>query len=203
MIVTTAQGMELRWSRVAPENSLAEKVLDVQGLVVSVGIRRVIDNLTFSLSGGEVVYVAGPNGSGKSTLLNAIAGTGPAKIEDGKILFLGTDITLLPTHKRAALGISYMMQRNNVFEDLTVEENLFLALGPDGRQGLTQRFPEWSTELPSDKRAGLLSGGQKQKLAWAMASLRSAKLLLADEPERGISETNRVTEHVTCLRVNH
>ncbi len=163
-------------------------LLKVEGLSVRVGVRRILNQIDFSIHMGDHIRVTGPNGCGKSTLLNAIAGVEPAHIEAGRILFVGEDITYKPPHERAALGISYMRQTDNIFVSLNVEENLNLALGPDGYKQFTQAFPKWAGDLNARKRAGQLSGGEKKKLAWAMTALAGKKLFLADEPEAGVAQ---------------
>ena len=189
--------------RKAARESSALPALQVRNLNVRVGIRRVLENVNLVVHESETVYVTGPNGSGKSTLLNAIAGIDPACIESGEILFFGTDITLVPPHRRAQLGIAYCRQRDNVFADMTVEENLRLALGGDAYTRFQRRYPDFARDLPPNKRASLCSGGQRQRLAIAMASMRPSRLLLADEPEAGLSQNIELTTHGTLLIVSH
>lgn len=168
------------------ENSVA--VLRIEHLTVKVGIRRVIEDVSLAVFEGDAICVSGPNGSGKSTLLNAIAGLEPARIEAGKVCLEGEDVSKLPAHERARRGLALMRQRENVFVDLTVAENLRLALGPEGPARFQEHYPTWASDLPDDKRAGALSGGQKQRLAWAMTTLRPSRLVLADEPEAGMAQ---------------
>lgn len=166
----------------------AEPLLSVVDLVVRVGVRRVLDSVSFSIQPGDHVLVTGPNGSGKSTLLNAIAGVEPARIESGRISFSGEDITCMPSHERAMLGIGYMRQTDNVFAGLGVGENLELALGTGGYRLFADAFPDWTGTLPENKRAGQLSGGEKKKLAWAMCTLAKSRIVLADEPDAGVAQ---------------
>src|SRR5665647_509529 len=120
-------GLRVNWIRRGDPS--ASPLLKVEGLSVRVGARRVLNLVDFAIHKGDHVRITGPNGSGKSTLLNAIAGVEPARIESGSILFAGEDITRKPPHERAALGLSYMRQTDNVFTSLSVRENLELALG--------------------------------------------------------------------------
>ncbi len=161
-------------------------LLKLSSLSVKVGIRRVIENLSFTLMPGDYVVVSGPNGCGKSSLFNAILGMDPVKVDDGKIEFNGMNITRFPTHKIAALGIGYLLQRNNVFPALSVEDNLRLSLGNTGPELFKKEYPEWNKDIPLNRRAGLLSGGQKKKVAIAMIALKKCKLFLLDEPEAGL-----------------
>lgn len=181
----------------------AGPLLRVDRLTVKVGIRRVIEDLNLEVFEGDMVCVSGPNGSGKSTLLNAIAGLEPAQVADGTISLDGDDIVGLPPHERSRRGLAFMRQRDNVFPELTVDENLRLALGPEGPTRFGTSFPSWANDLPGRKRVGLLSGGQKQRIAWAMATLRHSRLLLADEPEAGVSGELDHPPGKTVLIVSH
>lgn len=181
----------------------APPLLRVQNLSVRVGIRDVLENINLDLYDGDAMLVSGPNGSGKSTLLNAIAGLEPAEVKSGTIMMEGREITEAAPHERAKTGLAYLRQRENVFPSLSVAENLQLAVGSSGPDQFEETYPEWAADLPLQKRASLLSGGQRQKLAWAMATLRPSCLLLADEPEAGLSEQLQIPEGVTCLVVSH
>ena len=178
-------------------------VLRLERLAVSVGIRRAIENLDLEVAAGDVVWVSGPNGCGKSTLLDAIAGLEPARVVGGVIRLGGEDVTGMPAHERARRGLAYLRQREHVFPDLTVDENLRLALGPDGGPRVRALGSHPAAALPGGKRAGLLSGGERQRLAWAMAVLRPSRLLLADEPEAGLSTALRLPEDRTVILVSH
>lgn len=159
-------------------------ILQVQNISVRVGRRFVLQNLSLIVNTGDLVKISGPNGAGKSTLFNAIAGLLP--LVEGQIFFQGVDLKRLHAHKRSALGISYMRQRDNVFPSLNVRQNLELAGGATAYEYFQTRFPEWAADLHPDKVAGMLSGGQKQKLAWAMSTLHNPPLVLADEPFAGM-----------------
>jgi len=178
-------------------------MLRVQNLSVRVGIRHVLEKINLELYDGDAMLVSGPNGSGKSTLLNAIAGLEPAEVKSGTIMMEGREITDAAPHERAEAGLAYLRQRENVFPSLSVAENLRLTVGPSGHDQFKETYPEWAADLPLQKRASLLSGGQRQKLAWAMATLRQGRLLLADEPEAGLSERLQIPEDITCLVVSH
>jgi urea transport system ATP-binding protein len=180
-----------------------ELLLRITRLTVKVGVRRIIEDLSLDVFEGDGIGVSGPNGSGKSSLLNAIAGLEPARIESGAILMDGEDVTDMPPHERARRGLAFLRQRSNVFLDLTVEENMRLAAGPDGPARLVESYPAWSKHLPAYRRVGLLSGGQRQRLAWAMATLRPSRLLLMDEPEAGLSEGAPWPSKRTFLVVSH
>lgn len=179
--------LSIAWLQRGELGISAAPILQVRNLCVKVGLREVLTGIDFEVFPGDHIQLIGPNGAGKSTLLNAIAGIDPARVTAGQIIFNGADITLMPTHRRAGLGITYMRQTDNLFLDLTVKENLQIALGRDGCGRFAGAFPDWAKELPDHKRAGQLSGGQKKKLAWSMSFLTGKRLFLADEPEAGVA----------------
>jgi ABC-type branched-subunit amino acid transport system ATPase component len=169
---------------------LAEPELTIQGLSAGYARKVILRDITLTVSRGECVAILGPNGSGKSTLLKTIMGF--ATVAAGSIHFAGSDITNASTHHRVQMGLSYLIQGGAVFPTLSVRENLEVA-GAD----LTARrrddaidlvlsgWPEISRQMNS--RAGLLSGGQRQALAVAMALVRSPRVLLLDEPSAGLA----------------
>lgn len=180
-------GLSFHWIQYGESRGDTRPVLHVQGLSVKVGVREVLSNIDMEVYLGDHVRVSGPNGSGKSTLLNAIAGIEPAQIIAGHIVFNGLDITHLPAHIRAGEGIAYMRQTGSVFGSLSVKENLRLALGDDGPTKFKEEYPDWASSMPFEKSAGLLSGGQKKKLAWGMTMLKSHNALwMLDEPKAGV-----------------
>lgn len=179
----------------------ASPLLAVEGVSVRLGQRLVLDDVNMEVYEGEQLRITGPNGAGKSTLLNAITGVLP--LLSGRIVFRGEDISLLPTHERAHRGIRYMRQRDNVFPSLTVRENLQFALGSDGYERFAERFPDWARDIAADTPAGMLSGGQKQKLAWAMTVLQKAMLVLIDEVSAGSSEKLHLSSAQSACVVEH
>lgn len=178
-------------------------LLQIEYISVRVGQRLVLDDISLEVFKGEQVRITGPNGAGKSTLLNVITGVLP--LNKGRIVFKGEDISSLPTHERTARGIRYMRQRDNVFPSLTVRENLQLAVGKDGYEHFRERFPEWAKDIAANQPAGMLSGGQKQKLAWGMVVLSSGEILLADEPSAGMTaDANMMSQPLpTAMFVEH
>lgn len=179
----------------------ATPLLVVENLSVRLGQRLVLDDVSLTVYKGEQVRITGPNGAGKSTLFNAITGVLP--LDEGRVVFKGEDISRLPTHERTARGIRYMRQRDNVFPSLTVRENLQLAVGKDGYERFRERFPEWAKDITANQPAGMLSGGQKQKLAWGITVLHEPVLLLADEASAGSSETLALSPQQSACFVEH
>jgi len=199
-------GICIQWLRHGDRS--ADPLLQIRSLDVRVAIRQVLSNLDLEVYRGDHVRITGPNGSGKSTLLNAIAGVEPGRIVQGRIFFRGLDIGQLPAHERACAGITYMRQTDNVFEGLSVKENICLALGKNGPSLFQSRFPKWAGEFTMTKAVGCLSGGQKKKLAWAMTILKENNiLLLLDEPQVGVSDKDEVMTLIasgdTILFVEH
>ncbi len=138
----------------------------------------------------RITAVVGPNGSGKSTLLKAIFGL--ATIYSGRVLLNGRDITGIPPHEKTRLGIAYLPQIENVFVNLTVEENLKIAGYILEKGELKDRidlaldiFPELKEFLK--RKAGTLSGGERQFLAIATALVRKSNVLMLDEPTAQLS----------------
>jgi len=196
--------MNFKWLKKGARSPDVIPLLRIEGLTVKVGMRRVLDNLNLHVFKGDHLLITGPNGCGKSTLFNAIMDIPPSKRIRGKIEFKGKDITKLPTHERANLGISYMRQTENIFPGMSVADNLRLALGDDGPERFQREFPEWVEELTLEKRAGALSGGQKKKLAWGMTVLKTNIYMhLLDEPTTGVSLKFLMPEKLTYLLITH
>ena len=152
--------------------------------------REILMGTTLKIASGEIVALLGPNGAGKSTVLKVIAGF--ISPRSGKILFEGNDITCMDTTKRIALGIGYFLQGGEVFSDLTVYENFEMGGAGLRKTKFKQRLDEALVLLPvlKDKlsrRAGLLSGGERQMLALGMITINRPKLLLLDEPSAGLA----------------
>lgn len=163
-------------------------MLTIQGLNASYGESQILWDVYLHVPAGQVVCLMGRNGVGKTTLLKNVMGLLPPQA--GAILFDGQDITRWAPEERARRGIGYVPQGREIFPQLTVLENLRIALlGTKGRTGeipaqIFHLFPALSTIL--DRKGGFLSGGQQQQLAIARALITEPKLLLLDEPTEGI-----------------
>jgi branched-chain amino acid transport system ATP-binding protein len=169
------------------------------------GKLRVLFNVEFSAEPDRIAVVVGPNGAGKTTLLNSI--TGLATIHSGRVFYGGIDITGLPPHRVARLGISYVPQMGNVFTNLTVEENLRVAgyLLPESK--LRDRVELVYSMFPvlkefRHRRAGTLSGGERRMLAIGMALVKEPTTMLLDEVTTDLAPiyVKKVLEKVVELR---
>ena len=168
-------------------------VIDVHGLNKSYGGRKVVDDVSIQLGQGRICGFLGPNGSGKTTTLRMLCGL--LTPDSGTGTCLGLDIIKQAGAIKRATG--YMTQRFSLYEDLTLEENLMFAARVhelDHRQERVDRSLE-NLGLTARRRqlAGTLSGGWKQRLALASATLHEPKLLLLDEPTAGVDPKARRT----------
>jgi branched-chain amino acid transport system ATP-binding protein len=159
-------------------------VLRVHDLHVHLGQSHVLQGVTFDVAEGGVTALLGRNGVGKTTTLRAIMGLVARR---GGVTLAGDDVMRLPTHVIVRRGVGYVPEDRDIFAGLTVEENLRLAeRGPELRYDLVyDLFPELRER--GAQRAGTLSGGQQQMLAIARALLNENRLLLVDEPTKGLA----------------
>lgn len=169
-------------------------MLKVENISTGYGKKQVLFDVSFEVKQGEIVLLAGSNGSGKSTLLKAIFGMLP-QWNNGQIIFDGENITGKPTAALLKKGLLYIPQKNNLFEDLTVKENLEMAGLTLDQRTLQQRIENalsiFTALVPHLHRTPMkLSGGERQLLTLAMATLHQPKMILVDEPLTGLSGKN-------------
>jgi ABC-type branched-subunit amino acid transport system ATPase component len=180
---------------------VTETILAVRDLRAGYGGEDILRGVGLTVPRGRIVAVIGPNGSGKSTLLKAIYGLVPARA--GEILFYGADggaVSLAGRRPNAitALGVNMVPQIANVFADLTVMENLEIGALPI-RHRFGEQIEKVLAALPllrslTGRRAAVLSGGQRQMLAFGRALMSDPQLLILDEPSAGLAP--RVQEEV-------
>jgi lipopolysaccharide export system ATP-binding protein len=174
-----------------PENPPAPvSLLSTEKLVKRYGERKVVDGVSIEVNAGEIVGLLGPNGAGKTTTFNIVVGI--VKPDEGEIRFQGKDITPLPMHKRARLGIGYLTQEPSVFRKMTVEQNILAILetcamnGKERALRLKSLLDELDLTRLAHSKAYTLSGGEKRRLEITRALVTSPKMLLLDEPFSGI-----------------
>ena len=149
----------------------------------------ILTDCSLELRKGELIGIIGPNGAGKSTLLKALFGL--LAVRDGAVLYKGEDISSAPAHDLVEKGIGYVPQRDNVFQTLTVEENLEMGVFLRPKQFrerlefVSEMFPRLAERL--SQRAGSLSGGERQMLAMGRALMMNPEVILLDEPSAGLS----------------
>ncbi|MEA3322253.1 MAG: ABC transporter ATP-binding protein [Bacillota bacterium] len=150
---------------------------------------HILQGVDFEAKQGEVTVLLGRNGAGKTTTLRSVMGLNPP--QQGSIVFNGQDITGMATYDIANIGIGYVPEDQGVFGELTVEENMKVAMKKTDEETLAKL--DWVLDLFPDlktywkKRGGNLSGGQKQMLAISRAYINDSKLLLIDEPSKGLA----------------
>lgn len=168
-----------------------ETLLDARGLCKTYRERKVVDNVNLTVNPGEIVGLLGPNGAGKTTSFYMVAGL--VRPDEGSVNFVGQDVTGLPMHLRARLGMGYLPQEESIFRKLTVYENLMAIL--ETRSDMSRREQrEKADELMErfgitklrNSQALQLSGGEKRRLTIARALTTSPKLLMLDEPFAGV-----------------
>ena len=200
-------------ARAAPAGQLLSgDALVLSGVTRAFGALRAVDEVSFTVRAGQKYAVLGSNGAGKTTLFNAITGDYPPTA--GRIQFFGEDITTLPPHERIRKGLRRTYQSSLLFRDLTVRDNLFLAV-----RGIANgRFSFWRagrghassvatqdllerTRLThiADERVANLAHGQQRQLEIGMALAGAPRLILFDEPAAGLSPAER-RELVALLR---
>ena len=173
-----------------------KNLLELEELHVFLGGSHVLQGVSFSVPEGGVTALLGRNGVGKTTTLRSIMGLSQRR---GRISLEGEDVARLPTHRIVHRGVGYVPEDRDIFAGLTVEENLRLAERNGGaRYDLVwELFPMLRAHL--GQRAGTLSGGEQQMVAIARALLNDNRLLLVDEPTKGLAP-NLVTEVARVLQ---
>jgi len=171
--------------------SEASRVLETQGLVAGYSAELdILNGVSIAVDAGEIVTVVGPNGAGKSTLMKSIIGlVAPRK---GRVLLRGAEITGRRPHEIVRLGLGYVPQRENVFENMTVMENLELGAMGRSRAEVASRIEELLRLFPrlGERRkqlVGTMSGGERQMVAMARALMPKPGILLLDEPSAGLA----------------
>ena len=175
---------------------MTEPILSLTDVHTHIQQHHILQGVSLQVMPGRATVLVGRNGAGKSTTLRTIMGLNPAT--SGTIEMEGQAIQNRKPYEIAHLGIGYVPEDNAVLYTLTVEENLRLAMFQESEQGwsrletIFQLFPDLKRFLHS--KAGILSGGQKQMLAIALALVRDHRLVLIDEPSKGLAPV--VVDHL-------
>ena len=182
-----------------------ENLLEIKSLSAGYSSQvKIISDISLWVNEGEILTILGPNGAGKSTLIKSLCGL--LRFTSGSILFRQNEIIGLKTHQIISQSIAYVPQTNNVFSRLSVEHNLDLGslanpqIHDQRLEHVFELFPDLKRFL--GKKAGILSGGQRQMLAIARALMSAPAMLLLDEPSAGLSPLFRrqVFEHVKKIK---
>jgi branched-chain amino acid transport system ATP-binding protein len=179
-------------------------MLQLENIQVRIGSVEAVRGFSMNVAAGELVGLAGRNGAGKTTVMRTIMGL--TRLVGGRIVFDGSDISGVPTHRRAGLGIGYMPETRGLIADLTVEENILLptwTTSVDGpaRLGFAYDVMPELREM-ARRKALLLSGGQQKLVALARALTVGERLLLLDEPFEGVAPAlaQRLSEVISSLK---
>ncbi len=166
-------------------------LLEVENVCAGYGSLVALDCVDLRIGEGEVVSVLGANGAGKSTLAKVVSGHVPAR--SGRLLWRAREVTVLPTYKRARLGIAHSPEGRRIFPDHTVSENLLLGAAHSASRARRTERLEWvlgvfpALRKLAARRAGLLSGGEQQMLAIGRALMAEPSLLICDELSLGLA----------------
>ena len=164
-------------------------LLDVREIICGYENTIIVDGCNFSVKKGDIACIVGPNGAGKSTAMKAIFGL--ITIKSGQVIFNNEDITSLNPQERVIKGMSFVPQNNNIFQEMSVEENLEMGAFihqssmKENLKNVYNLFPILNEK--KSQVAGELSGGQRQQLAVGRALMTNPVLLMLDEPSAGVS----------------
>jgi len=182
----------------------AVTLLSTRGLCRNFGGLQAVQNVDFDLPQGEIRALIGPNGAGKTTFVSMLCGRIAAS--SGTVTFQGRDVTTLPAHKRISLGMAYTFQITSIFGNLTVFENVALAvqhrLGRAAKQlksEVMETLMRVGLEARSDQVAGDLAYGHQRLLEIAMGLGQQPKLLILDEPTQGLSD-GEIEDFIALIR---
>jgi lipopolysaccharide export system ATP-binding protein len=182
-------------------------ILSAENLSKSFKLREVVKNITFEINSGEVVGILGPNGAGKTTAFYMVVGL--VKADKGRVMLDGKDLTPLPMHLRARMGVGYLPQEASIFRKLTVAKNILAVL--ETRENLSRADRERILEeLLEELHIGhvrnslgiSLSGGERRRVEIARALAVEPRFILLDEPFAGVDpisilDIQRIIKHLS------
>jgi len=201
-----------------PQARNSQLLLETQGLCRSFGGVKAVDDVDFSLPEGEIRAIIGPNGAGKTTFVSLFSGRISASA--GTVFFAGENITLLPDYQRVRKGIAYTFQITSVYTNLSVEENVIIAVqnrpgGADHRQNaavVRAVLQQAGIAELAATPAGELAYGHQRLLEVAMGLALNPRLLILDEPTQGLSDpeietfctlVRQINQTTTILLIEH
>lgn len=170
---------------------MSDILLQASGLCKTYGTRRVVNQVNLTVHKGEIVGLLGPNGAGKTTSFYMVAGL--VRPDEGRVDFAGQDVSGLPMHLRARLGMGYLPQEESIFRKLTVIDNLMAIL--ETRKDLNRKqqkeladslMERFNITKLRNSQSIQLSGGEKRRLTIARALAANPSLLMLDEPFAGV-----------------
>jgi lipopolysaccharide export system ATP-binding protein len=184
---------------------MSAPLLQTEKLVKIYGGRTVVNGVDVHVRAGEVVGLLGPNGAGKTTSFYMIVGL--VRPDGGQVLFEGENVTTLPMHRRARMGMGYLPQEESIFRKLTVEQNIAAILETTSlsrkqrKARCEELLAQFGIEGIAKNTALTLSGGEKRRLTIARSLVTSPKLLMLDEPFSGVdpiavSEVQQIIGHL-------
>jgi lipopolysaccharide export system ATP-binding protein len=185
--------------------------LEVRNLIKAYGGKPVVNGLSFHVDQGEIVGLLGPNGAGKTTAFYMTVGL--IRPDGGQVIFQGQDVTDMPMHKRARMGMGYLAQEPSIFRGLSVEDNILCILEslPLSKGERKVRLEELLVELHlthlAKKKAQALSGGERRRLEITRALVSSPTFLLLDEPFANIdpisiAEVKHLIQHLADKKIS-
>jgi branched-chain amino acid transport system ATP-binding protein len=179
-------------------------MLQVEGMHTFYGLSHILFDVSLKIKKGQVVCLLGRNGAGKTTTLKSIMGLNAPK--EGRITFKDQDITGKAPYKLARMGFGYVPDDRRIFADLSVDENLEIALRKERAEGQWNKeqvyefFP--ALKKMDTRKGGLLSGGEQKMLAIARALMGNPELILLDEPTEGLAPmlVDHIQERIVKLK---
>jgi ABC-type branched-subunit amino acid transport system ATPase component len=163
--------------------------LAVESLSVWFGRTRALDAVSIEAAAGEILAIVGPNGSGKTTLLDAVGGL--VRPRSGRVLIAGRDVTSMPPHRRARLGMTRVFQDSRLYCSLTIPEAVAVAAGRGSAERVDDALRAFGLDSAATAFAAELSTGTRRMVELAAAAARRSSLLLLDEPTTGLAQPEK------------